>query len=117
MGTGCMAGVEFLAGEKYFSILHCFYTGSEATPTGTGESLRWWDSAVGIATGYGRDGRPGVGVRVAAGARIFSMSSRPVLGSNQPPIEWVPVVPSTEEKRQSSEANYSPPTSIEVKKM
>jgi hypothetical protein len=45
------------------------------------------DSAVGIGTGYGLDGR-GVGVRPGRG-KIFllSMSSRPVLGSTQPPSQ------------------------------
>jgi hypothetical protein len=43
----------------------------------------------GIATGYGLDGRV-VKVRVPEGSRIFSTSSRPTLGSTQPPIEWVP---------------------------
>jgi hypothetical protein len=38
-----------------------------------------WDSAVRIGTGYGLYGW-GARVRVPAGARIFSMSSRPVLG-------------------------------------
>jgi hypothetical protein len=44
---------------------------------------------VGIATGYGLDDG-GVGVRVPVGSRIFSMSSRPVLGLIQPSIQWVP---------------------------
>jgi hypothetical protein len=35
-----------------------------------------WDSAVGIATDYGLDGR-GVGVRVLVGARIFYSPRRP----------------------------------------
>jgi hypothetical protein len=43
------------------------------------------DSAVGIATGYGLGGR-GDEVRVPVGARIFSMSFRPLLGPTQPPI-------------------------------
>jgi hypothetical protein len=42
-------------------------------------------NVVGIATGYGLNDR-GVGVRVAVGSRIFSASSRPVLGPTQPPI-------------------------------
>jgi hypothetical protein len=42
----------------------------------------------------------------------FSISSRPALGSTQPPIKWVPGV-----KRQGREADNSPPTSAEVKKM
>jgi hypothetical protein len=49
------------------------------------------DSSVGIATGYGLDDR-GVGVPVPVGARIFSTSSRPALGSTQPPIHWIPGV-------------------------
>jgi hypothetical protein len=44
--------------------------------------------AVGIATGYGLDDQ-GVGVQVLVGSRIFSTSSRPDLGSTQPPIQWV----------------------------
>jgi hypothetical protein len=51
--------------------------------------IRSRDSVVGIATGYGLDDR-GVGVRVPVGSRIFSTSSRPALGSTQPPIQWVP---------------------------
>jgi hypothetical protein len=48
--------------------------------------IQWGqDSVVGIVTGYGLDDR-GVGVRVLVGSRIFSMSSRPALGSTQPPI-------------------------------
>jgi hypothetical protein len=49
------------------------------------------DSVVGIATGYGLDDR-GVGVRVPVGSRIFSTSSKPALGSTQPPSQWVPGV-------------------------
>jgi hypothetical protein len=48
-----------------------------------------WDSVVGIATGYGLDER-GVGVRVPLGSRIFSTSSRPILGPTWPPNQWVP---------------------------
>jgi hypothetical protein len=47
------------------------------------------DSVVGIATGYGLDDR-GVGVRVPVGSRLFSMSSRPALGSTQALIQWAP---------------------------
>jgi hypothetical protein len=43
-------------------------------------------SAVGIAAGYGLDDR-GFGVQVPIGSRIFSTSSRPALGSTQPPIQ------------------------------
>jgi hypothetical protein len=67
------------------------------------------DSSVGIATGYGLGGGSSPG-------RVeyfhFSISSRPALGSTQPPIKWVPGL-----KRQGREADHSPPTSAEVKKM
>jgi hypothetical protein len=69
------------------------------------------DSSVGIATGYGLDGR-GVGVRVTVGSRIFSTSSRPALRPTQPPIQWVPAVLSPGVKRQGREADQ-PPASAE----
>jgi hypothetical protein len=72
------------------------------------------DSVVGIATGYRLDDR-GVGVRVPVGSRIFSMSSRPALGSTQHPIQWLPVVLWV--KRPGHEADHTTPTSAEVKKM
>jgi hypothetical protein len=48
------------------------------------------DSAVGIATGYGLDDREIV-VRVQVGFKnfLFSTSSRPVLVTTQPFIQWV----------------------------
>jgi hypothetical protein len=48
------------------------------------------DSAVGIVTGYGLDGR-GVRVQVPTGAKffLFSTSSKSVLGPTWPPIQWV----------------------------
>jgi hypothetical protein len=74
------------------------------------------DSLVGIATGYGLDCR-GVGVRVPVGSRIFfSTSSRPGLGSIQPPIQWVPEALSQGVKRPVHGADDSPPASAEVKK-
>jgi hypothetical protein len=42
----------------------------------------------------------------------FSMSSGPALGSTQPPIKWV-----SGTKLQGPEADHSPPTSAEIKKM
>jgi hypothetical protein len=46
----------------------------------------------------------------------FSISSRPALGSIQPPIKWVPgLFPGI--KRQGREADHSPPTTAEIKKM
>jgi hypothetical protein len=48
------------------------------------------DSAVGIETDSGLKDR---GVEVSSPGRVknflFSMSSRPVLGSIQPPIQWI----------------------------
>jgi hypothetical protein len=73
--------------------------------------------AVGIATGYGLDGRR-LGVRVPVFKNfLFSTSSRPVLGSTQPPIQWVPEALSPRVKRQGREADHSPPASAEVKKI
>jgi hypothetical protein len=46
----------------------------------------------------------------------FSISSRPALGSIQPPIQWVPGDISPGVKRHEREADHSPPTSAEVKK-
>jgi hypothetical protein len=40
------------------------------------------------------------------------MSSRPAVGSTQPPIQWV-----TGLKRQGREADHSPSASADVKKM
>jgi hypothetical protein len=73
-------------------------------------------SAVGIATAYGLDDR-GVGVPSPARAKNIycSMSSRLVLRPTQPPIQWVPGAPGV--KRPGTEADHSPPTSAEVKKM
>jgi hypothetical protein len=69
-------------------------------------------SAVGIAIGYGLDGR-GVGVRVPVGS---SKSYRHGLVPTQPPIQWVPGALSPGIKRQGREADKSPPASAEVKK-
>jgi hypothetical protein len=61
-----------------------------------------------------RAGRPRV--RSSSPGRVknfhFSISSRPALGSTQRPIQWVLGV-----KRPGREADHSPPTSAEVKKM
>jgi hypothetical protein len=59
---------------------------------------------VGIETGYGLDDLgsiPGSG-----NIFLFSTASRPTLGLNQSPIQWVP----------GGEADHSPPSSAEVKK-
>jgi hypothetical protein len=48
---------------------------------------------------------------------LFSTSSRPALGSTQPPIQWVPWALFPGVKRPGYEADHSPPTSAEVKKI
>jgi hypothetical protein len=80
---------------------------------------RSWVSVIGIATGYGLDDREGVGVPSAGRVKnfLFSTSSRPTLGSTQPPIQWVPEALSPGVKRQGREADHSPLTSANVKKM
>jgi hypothetical protein len=45
---------------------------------------------------------------------IFT-ASRPVLGSTQPPIQWVPGVLSPRVKQQGHEADHSPLSSAEVR--
>jgi hypothetical protein len=75
------------------------------------------DSVVGITTGYGLDNR-GVAVRIPVGARIFSSprhSDR--LWGTQPPIQRVPWATSPVVKRPGREADHSPPTGVEVKKI
>jgi hypothetical protein len=74
-------------------------------------SISW--AVVGIATGYGLYDR-GIGVPSPGRVKnfLFSVSSRPALGSTQHPIQWVPRV-----KRPRREADHSPPTSAEVKKI
>jgi hypothetical protein len=73
-------------------------------------------SVFGIATGYRLEDR-GVGVRVPVGSRIISTFSRPALDPTEPPIQWVPGALSTELKRLGREADHSPATSAEVKKI
>jgi hypothetical protein len=75
--------------------------------------VRSRDSSVGIVTGYGMvDQGDGSSSLSKVKHFHFSISSRPTLGSTQPPIKWVPGV-----KRQGREADHSSPTSAEVKKM
>jgi hypothetical protein len=80
------------------------------------KSPRSRGNSVSIVTGYGLADRGGR-VRAPVGARIFSMSSTPVLGPTQPPIQWVSGALSPGVKRPERGADHSPPTSAEVKKM
>jgi hypothetical protein len=64
-------------------------------------------SSVGIVTTYGLGEVKNF---------LFSTSCRPVLGSTQPPIQWVQEAVSLGVKRLGREANHSPPASVEVKK-
>jgi hypothetical protein len=76
------------------------------------------DSPVGIATGYGLDDL-GLGVRVPVGSRIFSSPNCPdrLLSATQPPIQWVQEALSPGVKRSGCEADHSPQTRAEVKKI
>jgi hypothetical protein len=82
------------------------------------EAKRSRDSVVGIATGFGLDGRWG---RSSSPGRVknfvFSTSPRPDLESTQPPIQWILGAASLAVKRLELEAEHSPPTSAEVKKI
>jgi hypothetical protein len=73
-------------------------------------------SVVGIATGYELDDR-GVRVRVPVGLRIFTSQDRPDrlwVHPNSYPMGTGTLSPGV--KRQGSEADHSPPTSVEVKR-
>jgi hypothetical protein len=76
------------------------------------------DSSVGIATVYGLDDQGGGSSSPGRVKKFrFSISCRSAPGSTQPPIKWVLGALSPGVKRQGSEADHSPPTSAEVKKM
>jgi hypothetical protein len=66
------------------------------------------DSTVGIATVYGLDDKRG---QISSPDRVknflFSTSSRPVLGSTQPPVQWVPGAVSHGVKQLEREADHS----------
>jgi len=51
--------------------------------------------------------------RGSDGNFLFATASRPALGSTQPPMPWLPGVPSPGVKRLEREADYSPPSSGE----
>jgi hypothetical protein len=75
-------------------------------------------SSVGIATGYGLDDQGWAGVRVPVGSKIFTSPYRPDRLWGPPNLLYngywgsFPGV-----KRQGREADHSPPTGAEVKKM
>jgi hypothetical protein len=65
--------------------------------------------------GYGLDDW-GSRVRFLAGAGNFlTTASRTTLGLTQPPIQWVSGTLSVGVKRSGREADFSPPSSAEVK--
>jgi hypothetical protein len=79
--------------------------------------FRSLNTVVGIATGYGLDDR-GVRVWVPVGSKIFSSPRRSdrLRGSPNKLSSWyLGLFPGV--KRQRREADHSPPTSAEVKKM
>jgi hypothetical protein len=67
------------------------------------------DSSVGIVTD-GRGSNPGRGKIF-----LFSTSSTPAPGPNQPPIQWVSEAIFQGVERSERKADYSPPSSAEVK--
>jgi hypothetical protein len=76
------------------------------------------DSSVGVATCYGLDNQGGGSSSPSMVKNFyFSISSRPAMGSTQPPVKWVPEGSLPGVKRQGREADNSPPTSADVKKM
>jgi hypothetical protein len=65
-----------------------------------------------------RAGRPRGQSASFDGGKNFTLSlTGPALGPNQPPIHWVPRTISQGVKRLGREADHSPPTIAEVKKM
>jgi hypothetical protein len=74
------------------------------------------DSSVGIALGYGLEDRAStVRLPVGLGIFLFTTSSGTALGPTQPPIQRVAGALSLRVKRPGCEAEYSPPSSAEVK--
>jgi hypothetical protein len=67
-----------------------------------------------MALGYGLDDL-GFESRQGVGLYLFTTQSRPALGPNQPPIQWVPEALFLGVKRTGRVADHSPPSSAEVK--
>jgi hypothetical protein len=80
----------------------------------TGEpGLRsWYTDWLWAGRPRGWSSGPGVGKNLH-----FSVSSRQAPGPTQPLIQWVPGALSLRVNRQRREADHSPPSSVEVKKM
>jgi hypothetical protein len=78
--------------------------------------LHNWEpgSSICIATGL-RTGRPGFGSFQGQEIFLFCTASRSFLGPIQPPVKWVPRFVSSGVKGPECEADYSPPSSVEVK--
>jgi hypothetical protein len=66
-----------------------------------------------IALRYGLDER-GLESQKGLGILLFTTASRPAVGPNQPPIQWVLGALSLGIKRDGSETDHSPPSSAEV---
>jgi hypothetical protein len=73
------------------------------------------DNSVGIATGYRLEGLSSISG--TSNNFLFSTASRPVLVSTQPPVQSVSEALSLGVKRLRREADLSPPSSTEVKKV
>jgi len=63
---------------------------------------------------YGLDDR-GFESRQGLGIFLFTIASRPALGPTQPHMQWVPSALSLGVKRPGREADYSHPSSADVK--
>jgi hypothetical protein len=90
------AGVRFPAGERYISLFCDVQTDSGAHPAyypmGTAcyfPELKRPKREAGHSPPRRRNSSPGRGKIF-----LFFMSSRPVVGPTQPPIQWVPGAPS-----------------------
>jgi hypothetical protein len=70
--------------------------------------------SVSVVSDYGLDDRGSI---LSRGESIFPLASvsRPAVGPTQPPVQWVPGVPSQGRKTQPrSDTDHSPPSSYEI---
>jgi hypothetical protein len=98
------------------SLFLCVLTPTSTITRKQNELIYISTEVLGIATGYGPEDRE-IGVRVTVGSTIFSTSCRPALGHTQGPTRRVPGTLYPGIKWQGREADHSPPTNVEVKKM